>query len=1027
MVFPQGFDGTILKLNIVLIPRNQNPFNPFTTGLPAPLASAKAFADVIPKFEIRVVKGVDEWPISNATAANRKPEKLVVNVSEAVNKKALLQAIAADFGVKINSTATDTTSAIIAEDVSVHKYLPESYRDSFNFTSPRHKNAKTDDSYHCAIKKDTKKKPWANDDRLSWGQVFAHILRQPMLAKACGMIYETVINIADHPDWYKKGCYIYADLVNADYADIQTKLLDDPDGPFIKPYAARLPKLLVTKPRPVFAPLLFPVLYRKGPVDPEPPKAPWDTIFAELNQYNDGFCKIVHAAQPVSSNLLSEKQDGAHPVKDAGIRLGWDDEQILIWYIRQLAQNPEEPGKRLDVPMGVFGYRIDVKEQGAAEWNSLNLVRSRQSYTIGAASLGNGENEEIELPYQVFPTQPDNNTSGPYWLPMYFTNWIGKSIVLKDSDAVLIYKNAEATESAVDLTPRNVTSGNMFDEVPVAAALRYGNTYEFRVRMMDLSGGGPEITFDSFNIAASPQATRNFKRYIAPGLCRIEKPSDLLLVKTEFFNEIIVAGQSEFDPNPVLRIQRPVLNYPAVVFTGKYQDAGLDPVQLLIDSVDAQVGSKIPAIADPDVEVVEIQVEVETLRLDNLLSESGVENYITLYKTTRSFPGGFDEQLEIPVTFLDKNSLNLGNTIDPFNDAALSIAVIDGMGELPLPTARRIRVSCRAVCAGASPAYYGFINEADHDLDTRYGKKTQFWFYKESTVEDDLLIPKANVSNIKGVYLQPDPVKVNEIKDIKVHYNLEATEKMPDMVQRLAQQLGVESRGLTLVGKKGERVVFGCNNKIRHHLAPDHSSITFSSKGDLENHWIGCIVYKLNRDWSWDAMQNVSFIIGRNKKFKHDSNAETEKLPHLGDIELKHYASFESLIADSFGVVDRNSTTLVFIDAIEPKTSRMQAGGQLRFPDEIEVDYVITPKFKPGHGAEMEIVPDKLNLPSTVNPSQVPKISSVGLAFSPYRKNEKYSTTEPRQRYLWVELDEAVKDPHDTLFCRCYIMHQTSF
>ncbi|HZG24092.1 MAG TPA: hypothetical protein VEZ17_05900, partial [Chitinophagaceae bacterium] len=71
MVFPQGFDGTKLSLNIVLIPRNQNPFDPYLTGLPAPDNSATPFAELKPQFEIGIVKGLDEWPLSNATAANR--------------------------------------------------------------------------------------------------------------------------------------------------------------------------------------------------------------------------------------------------------------------------------------------------------------------------------------------------------------------------------------------------------------------------------------------------------------------------------------------------------------------------------------------------------------------------------------------------------------------------------------------------------------------------------------------------------------------------------------------------------------------------------------------------------------------------------------------------------------------------------------------------------------------------------------------------------------------------------------------
>lgn len=1011
MVFPQGFDGQKLSLNLVLIPRNQDPFNE-NTGLAAPDDKATAFADLKPQFEISLMKGLDEWPISNSTTPANTPEKIPVNVAEAVNKKALLQGIAADFGARIN--VDNTTDKAETGEITVNKYLPETYRNSFNFTTPRIKNAKTDDSYHCAIRKDTKKVAWANSEDISWGQVFAHILRQPMLAKACGMIYSIDISVADHPDWFKKGCYLFVDLVNADYGPIQQRLFEDTDGPFVKRYAARIPKLEVNKKRPVFAPLLVPVLYRKSAdaVDPEPPKAPWDQIFAEINEYNDGFAKIVHASQPVSSNLLSEQQDGAHPVNDAGIRLAWDDEQILIWYVRQLTHNPEEPGKRIDVPLGVFGYKIDVKKEDEAEWNSLNLVKCKKQYNIGAGSLGNNANDTLELPYQVFPTQPDNNKTAPYWLPMYFTSWIGKSLVLKDTDAVKIYRNNEELDPLGNA--KNLPADSQYDEVAAKANLLYGNTYEFRVRLMDISGGGPAMDEELLNNAACPSAKRLFKRFIAPGLCVMEKPAGLKEAKISYFNETIVDGKSVFDENPVLEINRPVLTYPAVVFTGKYQAKGLDPIQLLIQSSAGKTDSIIPSIADPDVTEVEIKVEVETLRLDNLQSDSGKENYITLYRTTRAFPEDFNGQLTIPVTFRDVKALNLGNESDPFKDLSLNNVAIDAMTEIPLPTARNIRITLRAVCADQIN-YFGFVNESDHDLDSRYGTTTQLLFYKESKIEDELLLPKQNVAPLKGLYLQPDPMHVIEQKYSKVHFHLESNDTLPDIIQRLAQQLGVVSKGLTLVSKKGERVVFGCSSRIQHHLAPDQSSITFGTKGDLCNHWIGCIVHRINRDWSWDALQNVSFSISRNKKFKHDEETETIK---VGDIEMKHYASFESLVPDEFGIVNRDYTTLIFIDAIEPKSSLKKEDGELRFPDELEVDYTITPNFKPNHGSETILNTEKLSLPTTVIPAQVPKIVSVGVAFSPYRKNEKYSATEPRQKYLWVELDEPVKDPHDTLFCR---------
>ena len=57
-------------------------------------------------------------------------------------------------------------------------------------------------------------------------------------------------------------------------------------------------------------------------------------------------------------------------------------------------------------------------------------------------------------------------------------------------------------------------------------------------------------------------------------------------------------------------------------------------------------------------------------------------------------------------------------------------------------------------------------------------------------------------------------------------------------------------------------------------------------------------------------------------------------------------------------------------------------------------------------------------MPVTIVPSQVPKIASAGIALSPYVRNEKYSSTEPSSRFLWIEFEEPIKDPNDLFFAR---------
>ena len=183
----------------------------------------------------------------------------------------------------------------------------------------------------------------------------------------------------------------------------------DVDGTFVRRYAARIPALELGKPRSVFGAILFPVLPAVLPGN-------YDELFIEAADYDDGFAKIVHAFQPVSNSLLLEKSDGFHPTKEVGIRLGWDDEQILIWYIRQLAEDPSVgPAKRIDAPIGAFGYKIDVREnkQPPVPWESLNQVSSKAPLTVvdpvTHQVITLGDFTDKDLTYQVYPAQLDGD------------------------------------------------------------------------------------------------------------------------------------------------------------------------------------------------------------------------------------------------------------------------------------------------------------------------------------------------------------------------------------------------------------------------------------------------------------------------------------------------------------------------------------------------------------------------------------------------------------------------------------------
>lgn len=997
LTFPQNFDGSILKLNIVFLPRNQNPLTSAIVDdaiIPA-VPAAVPFATANISFKAKIINSLENFPVTTAAFIPK-----TITTATSGDRTSLFNALATQFNIKnlgalnndvsinadiINDNGVNARTALSVEQ-SVQKYLPLTYRKSFNFTTPV-TNAKIDDSYHCALRNKVSNPGFKQSSNLiSWGQVFAYIMRQPLLAEKAGMIYHAEFAVDE--TLLNKGGWLYVDLDDeSDYKPQQNI-----DGNFIKNYAARIPALTIGKARTLFAPVQFPVL-------PTEPPGTYDNVFIEASEYDDGFAKIIHSFQPVSQNILQEESDGFHPNKETGIRLGWDDEQILTWYVRALAEDTSVGAEqRLDAPLGVFGYKIDVREKGNANWDSLNFVTSKAPLSIAQQNIGDFRGE---LNYQVYPSQINSDTSANYWLPMYFANWAGKSMVLHDTDAADIYQNTADVKpdplTNVTGAPQN-NLNKIYDAANINTNLLYGNIYEFRIRLGDTSGGGPSVDKDPVYDAPSPIATTHFKRYVAPHALRI--------------TDLIPNDDSKLFTDTSIKINRPLLGYPSVVFTGKYAD----PVGLLKAASISMAGKEAFGISDPDVESVEIVVEIKALQMDNLLSVTGKESYIKYFSTTRNFPTAsatFDDELNIPIQYVDAHVLNFGDESDLGDDFGFTKMQVDAMDALPLPTGRIIRLTVRAVCKKVA-GYYGSEN-IDENLNTRYGKITQFLVNQPSQNETDLLLNSSAATQIKGIYLQPDPTPVFDGNYANALFGKPAV-AMPDIVQRLSQELNIKNTGSTLVGDAGKRIQFGCSNRIRHTLSPDNSSLTFASKEDLINHWLVCVTLEINRDWTWDALNDISFIIERKKRFQLDAISETET-EIVGSIEIKKTASINALIN-----ADRSNTTVLFIDAVEPKNALMQPApnqNDPRFPDLIEVEYTITPQFKTGYASDKD-APLQLNLqlPITTNPAQLPQIASAGIALSPYHRNKKYSSSNPRQRYLWIEFAEPVKDDKDIYFAR---------
>jgi len=996
LTFPQRWQNNQLTIRVVVMPRNFNPLIPNQVA-----AGTVPWVDAVMRLKARLITDPEKYP----SILEGDQQFTLVGINMPANIRPIFQDLDTQYGGIPATTAANRLKPVTAND-RARKYLPESYRASFNFTEPRTPDAAIDDSYHCTIKDQITVAGFESKYDLSWGKVFAQCLRQPALAQRVGFIYEATFAI--NPAFVKNGSWIYTDLD----AGCSYKAAMDADQKLVKRYATHLPKLKSGESRTLFAAVQFPVLI-KAPapadkLDEDIPIAPsnFDELLIETQQYDDGFCKIVHANQPVSSDLLREKEDKELPViTDAGIRLAWDDEQLLIWMNRQIKQDETLPvGRRTDAPMGVMQYRVDVRLHSDVvpnpnAWVPLCSVRNKADLVIGGQVISTAGTVQ-ELGAEVYPAKPDARPGQIFWLPQYFANWIGKSLVLPDKDAIAIFKKIESTDPV-----KKAKNFDLYDEAGLEGLqLVYGNKYDFRVRLADVSGGGPVLADSRKYAAPSPEGFCDFRRAVQPQAVR--------LLNT------LPEKDDEYFTGDSLTMKRPLLGYPSVLFTGRYPAAVAD----LIADTNVAITQKRPVgLPDPDVEMVEVLVEVKALEMDMLLryDTDSHESYAKLYITKRSFPAGdFNGDCVIPITYVDAPVLSFTDSQDL---GTLGLVEggdsIDNRADIVLPTSRDIRITLRPV-VGNKAEYY-----ARNSNLPRRGKPISFRTRKASTNETGLLKELPDVDAIRGIWLQPDTDTYLKATLTEIFVENNSPVHTSSMMERLADAIDktieVEAKGMSLVGKRGCRIQFGACRSIRHNLSPDSTSITFSTKSDLLNQWIVPLTFILNRDWTWDGVKPVSFEIYRKKKFVGAglSMEEREAIAWsdeqlVGDIEMKQAINIQALYNP-----DRSQTYICFLDAVEPKPK--DAGG---FPEEIMVSYRLAPKFKSVPNAVNvqtdNFTPLQLHLPMTGKPAQVPRIVSAGIAQSKYVSNEVYSSTEPRRRYLWIEFEEPLQNKNDAYFIR---------
>jgi hypothetical protein len=988
-----------LVCNIVVMPK-YDPLLPLANiadGAPKDFVS---FTESDIKFNAFLVKGNELLP----TLINHNGDYIIAETAlRAINpdRKEIFTQLSSFFQIKDKYGRGKVTT------IPIKKYLPQAYRNAFGFAGAR-QGAVTDDSYFCALKENTfaPHNPPVDKDHVNWSQVMAFCLHQPELARQLGMLYRSVEMQLPSADYFKDGGWVYADVKeDTSYADLP--------GENIQRYAAWIPA--VTKSRELFSPVLFPVEEAAAPET-------FDDIFDEVLRYNDGYAKIVHASQPVSTDHLGEQANGTAPVTDMGIRLAWDDEQVLEWYNRGFQSQGKigTPEFKSDTPLVVSRYRLDVADitqlpdffgdtdllEKKAAWKSQVSVTADE-LKAGNIDLGSFKDE---LGVEVLPAK--HGDKGDYWLPAYFTNWNGTGLCLPDP---LPEKLNQLDEIKKELQIQKGRNPDDLHKVlyrqPVEdkVALKYGNEYAFRVRLSDISGGGPGPGTVSVNRGEHKIATQKFKRFVAP------QPPAITAAAVE--QSII--------------IERPRLNYPAIMFTNVNTDDAaaellLDRanlIQLRADHANTPNRKWLREVSlpDPDVTQVEIVVEIKSPDMDRENSYHAInkilpkEPFIFLYKTFRKFPAyqlNHDRPDDVINLAFSYQDISLINFLAPDNELGLIGEIHSDNGPLLLPTAREIRLTIRSFCAGEKPDYFG--SEA-----SRISIPVIQTLRKDPVKLEEAILFKDPKDPLISIFFQPQSIITPQFRE-QQKTSGKANETNSDLLDRLCSITGLVHKTGSVSGNDNIRTQFGCSAVINHSISPDRSSITFSSRDDFYHKWINVIQLDLNRDWTWDLLKPDSFKVSR--QWRLDGDELFQPKEELGGIFLTKGLNWQAM-----NEPDRSFTRLIFIDALDPKPA---AG---KFPEPLEVKYFIEPQFKQikkdGVPADLEFDADltvkKLStlLPITTVPAQVPKIVSVGIALSPDSPDDllianRYAETAVRNRYLWIEFDKPPADDKDMYFGR---------
>lgn len=925
-----------LSVHLLVMPTG-SPFIPLGSGL-AVQDPGPAFADSTLVFKAFVSKNWKQMPGFSDVDMDE-----ISSPAMPANRHALFNGLAAQFNI-----AKAEAVAVRRAELIVRKHLMSTYTKSFAFVTPKTRLASTDDTYVCLLNCPPKNPPAPKpiNDSVSWAEAMSFALRQPRLAREMGIVYELNVHI-NPTDLLRHGGWLFVSLdASSDYGS-----LAGVDG-FLKVFGTRIPALKSGVSRQLFTPVLFPVVD-----DPTVTVLPgnFDEAFLEASRFNDGFAKIVHCGQAKYRNHLEEEGNGPAPIREEGIQLAWDDEDILIAQNRQMGLDPDTMSVPAEAPTGVAGYRIDVREEGETDWHSLSKVAAAQFLFAGI----NFGPITWESRTEVFPATIQEQ----FWLPSYFTRWKGGSLVVTDPDDMLLIMERESAK------PMYYRSEDA-KEVP----LLYGNKYEFRVRMVDTTNGGPVLDDLPLLPGESPVCGVHFKRFVPPGPVkwpeRDPDPQNATLTRYTISRPRIDLPQALYTTYPNVR---------ATLLAIQHGNRGLPAADVTR-----------PSVPDIDTPILSIRVLVRTPDFDPHPLGKDKEGYVEWYKTTRLFPVDLNSPYELDLAFTDCALLS---SVDVSAQTAPNPT-----GALQIPTARDVKIELRAV---GEENYDYFGNER-----ARLGAVSTITLHKFATTEDHFLLPQAPQDVIRSIYMQPTDLEQESQPTAVVLQN----QALSVLVQRLANAAGLVANDTTLSMPPGERGIFGCSKGLKHYLPANNSSLVLMATGELANQWVNVLHWRINRDWTWKGYSTPTFKVER--QIHLNGNAYSEPRHLVGEVRMMHAVT--PLIAEEEGP-ERDSSHFVFLDAFQPP---LGTDGK---PYEIRVEYVLTVLFENGGMLEANA---QNHLPITIPPRQIPKVVSAGVALSPYMIGEGYASTGERRKMLWLEFEEAPIDDRDNYFVR--VLTQTA-